>query len=88
VLLSALSPDYAHLLRAGRDALRVLVDEHGCVVTAGRVRVRLTVAMARRGGNVTVWQDAPFAEPSHSHLVALRVHSDELTVHVGAAEID
>ena len=88
VLLSALSPDYAHLLRAGRDALRVLVDDYGCVVTAGRVRVRLTVPVADRGGKVAVWQDAPFAEPSHSHLVALGVHSGELTVHVGASEID
>jgi hypothetical protein len=88
VVLSALSPDYAHLLREGPSALRVLDEDHGCVVTAGRVRVRLSVPIADRSGTVTVWRDAPFAEPSHTHLVALRAHSNKFTVHIGAAEID
>jgi hypothetical protein len=88
VVLSALSPDYAHLLREGRSALHVLDEDHGCVVTAGRVRVRLTVPISDRSGTVTVWRDAPFAEPSHTHLVALRAHSNKFTVHIGADEID
>jgi hypothetical protein len=87
VVLSALSADYSHLLRAGRGTMRVLVDDRGCSVTAGRVNMRLSVSVADPDGNVTVWRDAPYAAPAHGHLVALRAHNGEFTVHLGATEI-